>query len=93
MILAAVFYYETHLQHRHLNTFFLGSVLSAFVIGVMEQSNMTTIILTNVPLCLSFGVLMDLLIHKSIATKSDSKAEGTSYQRLLEKEKDTMILV
>jgi hypothetical protein len=55
-------YYETDPGHMYRKVFLLGSVMAAITIGVMEQSSVDTVILTNLPWCLALSTLVDTLL-------------------------------
>ncbi|KAH8730526.1 hypothetical protein GQ44DRAFT_823248 [Phaeosphaeriaceae sp. PMI808] len=90
MAMAAVTYYETHPGHRYRNVFFLGSAFVAVAVGIIEQSNMDTIILTNIPWCLVLSILLDFSVHNIIRLLSSSSSGGESaaiQKRVFRKEK------
>jgi len=73
--LAAVVYCEAHPGHRFRKLFVLGSVFVAVFIGRVEGSGVDSIILTNIPWCLSLGMLLDFFVHNSIRVLSNGTAE------------------
>jgi hypothetical protein len=62
LTLAAALYYETHPGHRYRKVYLLRSVIAAITIGVIEQSSVDPIILTNLPWCLALSTLVDTLL-------------------------------
>jgi hypothetical protein len=50
---------------------------------VVEQSSVNTIILTDMPWCITLGILMDKLVHKSAYRGSDrSKMDDTPKKQI-----------
>jgi hypothetical protein len=62
LTLAAALYYETHPGYRYRKIYLLVSVIAAITIGVIEQSSVDTVILTNLPWCLALSTLVDTLL-------------------------------
>jgi hypothetical protein len=67
LALAIIAYFETHLKTRNLKVFLIGSAFIAFSLGVLEDSSVRSIILTNLPWCLTsqlfLGILMNSIVH------------------------------
>ncbi|KAF2823244.1 hypothetical protein CC86DRAFT_457669 [Ophiobolus disseminans] len=74
LAIAVTTYYTAHKSHRHRKLFLLGSILVAMMIGIAEGSGVATTILTDVPWCLTFGMLADLLVHRIIAYRAGTAA-------------------
>lgn len=70
MILAVAAYYETHPGHRYRKAFLLGSVVAAITIGVIEDSSVDTMMLTNLPWCLALSILLDTLVQKVLGNST-----------------------
>ena len=68
LAIAVAAYYETHPGHRYRRFFIVGSAFVALLIGVSEQSSMSTMILTNIPWCVTLGILADKLVHSVLAS-------------------------
>jgi hypothetical protein len=80
-VLAVVAYYEAQPGDRHRTAFLLAGVFVATVVGAMEGSSADTIILTNMPWCITLGILMDALMYRLVSVKSRSSREKHSALR------------
>ncbi|OAL56799.1 hypothetical protein IQ07DRAFT_18780 [Pyrenochaeta sp. DS3sAY3a] len=77
LALALAIYHESRSNHRYRSIFLVGSVLLALLLGVVERSHLNTIILTNIPWCLTLGVATDMLVRTVLGIRTRrGKFEG-----------------
>jgi hypothetical protein len=55
-----------------------GSVFVAMLVGVVEGSSLSTTILTDLPWCLTLGMIADMLLHRTIGYAGTKLAIPTS---------------
>lgn len=67
LALAITAYFERYLKRRNRKVFLIGSAFIALLLGIVEGSSVRSIILTNLPWCLttglSLGILMNIIVH------------------------------
>ncbi|KAF2132134.1 hypothetical protein P153DRAFT_354780 [Dothidotthia symphoricarpi CBS 119687] len=64
LALAVAAYHETHPGNMRRKALLLGSLFIALLIGVVEGSGTSTVLLTDLPWCLSLGILLDMIVHR-----------------------------
>lgn len=69
LVAAVVTYYRTHRAHEYWRISFIGSVVSALLLGLLEESSPMTSVLTNVPWCVTVGMVVDEVIHSAIEAR------------------------
>ncbi|KAF2133137.1 hypothetical protein P153DRAFT_363356 [Dothidotthia symphoricarpi CBS 119687] len=62
LAIAVAAWCKTQTSHQHRRHYLIGSMLMAFVLGGIEGSGMTTTILTNIPWCLTLGMLLHFIV-------------------------------
>lgn len=84
MALAAAAYHETLSRREHRTTYLFGSALVALLLGMVEQSGVETVILTNVPWCLALGMLLDMLVRGILKARCHKGTEQRLHYNVLD---------
>lgn len=59
-------YFETYSKRKNHKVFHVGSLCAALILGLVEGSSVSIIILTNIPWCLTIALLLDMLVYRFI---------------------------
>jgi len=62
--LAITTFYHISKRDRSQNIFIVGSVLAAMAIGGVDCTSVNSIVLTNVPWCISLGLIASVAAHQ-----------------------------
>jgi hypothetical protein len=63
LAIAVAAYCGSHPGGRYRSFLIVGSAFVALLVGIAEQSSLNTIILTDIPWCVTLGILMDKLFR------------------------------
>ncbi|OCK78750.1 hypothetical protein K432DRAFT_444408 [Lepidopterella palustris CBS 459.81] len=63
LALGCTAFYQLHEHDRYQNIFIVGSIIAAAMIGMLESSGGDTIILTNMPWCITLGLVLSGTVH------------------------------
>jgi hypothetical protein len=81
LAITVVVHCESHAGGRYRRIFIVGSAFVPLLIGVAEQSSMNTIVLTDMPWCVTLGILMDKLVHSIAYRGSDRSKTGDTSKK------------
>lgn len=76
--------YRTHSKHGDSKPYLVGGILVAFVLGWLEGSGMTTVILTDIPWCLTVGSLAQLAMYTASELFSGTRKDASHHAYRLE---------
>lgn len=76
--------YRTHSKHGDSKPYLVGGILVAFVLGWLEGSGMTTVILTYIPWCLTVGALAQLAMYTGSELFSGTRKDSSHHAYRLE---------